>query len=235
MPVDPEQVQQVLAHLQDRDYRNTGVAVALQQIVDTTDRLFAVTGCGLMLVDDSQALRYVAASDEGGRVLEVAQEEFGVGPCVDALVHDVVVEVDDMEHDVRYKAIADQVVASGVRAVLGVPVHLGGSAIGSLDAYADTPTRWDATDVRALQAIVKVIENIITAALFSERQSSVVEQLEFALRNRVTIERAVGVVMARHGTDPVTAFNVLRSRARSERRKVAAVAQQVLDELQGEQ
>jgi GAF domain-containing protein len=231
MPIDLERLEKMLAQMRASKYEEVGVAVALQQVVDSVQALFDVTGTGLMFIDDGQALRYVAASDEAGRVLEVAQEEHGVGPCVDALIHDAVVRVEDITSDARYQAIASVVAARGVRAVLGVPVHIGGSAVGSLDAYSHKPTRWDDDDVDALTKFVHVIETIIGTALLTERQSNVVEQLEFALENRVTIERAVGVLMARHNVEPVGAFNLLRNQARSQRRKVAALAQDVLDEF----
>ncbi len=53
--------------------------------------------------------------------------------------------------------------------------------------------------------------------------------MQYALDNRVIIERAVGFVMARAGVDAVAGFNVLRSAARRDRRKVADVAREVLD------
>jgi GAF domain-containing protein len=233
MAIDREHLEKALVNLRSRDFQQIGVAVALQQVVDIAQALFAVTGTGLMFIDDGEALRYVAASDEPGRVLEVAQEEHGVGPCVDALIHDTVVQVEDIACDTRYQAIGSVVAGRGVRAVLGVPVHVGGPAVGTLNAYSDEPMNWDGTDVAALSAFAAVIESVVATALLSERQSRVVEQLEFALRNRVAIERAIGVVMAQQNLDAVAAFNVLRSRARSERRKVVAVAQEVLGEIVG--
>jgi GAF domain-containing protein len=231
MPIDPERLDKSLAYLRSRDFEATGVAVALQQVVDDAQSLFAVSGTGLMFIDDGQALRYIAASDEPGRVLEVAQEEHGIGPCVDALTYDTVVKVEDVTDDPRYEAIAATVAARGVVAVLGVPVHIGGPAVGSLNAYAGTPTQWDQSDVDALAAFARVIETIVATALLTERQSNIVEQLEFALQNRVIIERAVGIVMARQHVDAVGAFNILRSQARGQRRKVAALAQDLLDEV----
>ena len=231
MPIDSVGLEKTLAHMRASNFEEVGVAVALQRVVDSVQALFDVTGTGLMFVDDSQALRYVAASDEGGRVLEIAQEEHGVGPCVDALILDTVVQVEDLSADARYQAIASTVASHGVRAVLGVPVHVGGSAVGSLDAYSHKPTAWDDSDVDALRKFAAVTETILATALLSERQSNVVEQLEFALHNRVTIERAVGILMARHRVDAVAAFNILRREARSQRRKVAALAEDVLDEF----
>jgi GAF domain-containing protein len=229
MPLDSERLDSTLAHLRSSDLSSAGVAVALQRVVEDAKAVFDVTGTGLMFMDDEQVLRYVAASDDSGRVLEVAQEEHGVGPCVDALINDVVVTVTDMEHDERYTAIAPHVVPVGVRAVLGVPVHIGGASVGSLNAYSNEPNDWDDSTRDAMHAFVSVIETIIAAALLSERQSHVVEQLEYALQNRVTIERAVGVIMQRDQIDAVSAFNRLRYEARKQRRKVAELAQESLE------
>jgi GAF domain-containing protein len=229
MPVDSERLQQTLAHLRSSDLGAVGVAVALQRIVDDAQAVFEVTGTGLMFMDDGQVLRYVAASDDPGRVLEVAQEEHGVGPCVDALINDIVVVVTNMEHDARYSLIAPIVVPVGVRSVLGVPVHIGGASVGSLNVYCNEPTEWDESATDALRAFVSVVETVIAGALLSDRQSNVVEQLEHALQHRVTIERAVGIIMEREQLDAVSAFNTLRDRSRSQRRKVADVAQEMLD------
>ena len=56
-----------------------------------------------------------------------------------------------------------------------------------------------------------------------------VEQLQYALDNRVTIERAIGMLMARHDVDAVAAFHLLRQNARSARRKVADVAREIVE------
>jgi GAF domain-containing protein len=228
MAIDAQKLDKTLAALRGSELDSAGVGVALQQVIDAAHSLFGVSGTGLMFIDEGQALHYVAASDDGSRVLEEMQEEHGVGPCVDALVNDVVVQTNDIAQEPRYAAIAPTVTAHGVRAVLGVPVRIGGSAVGSLDAYSDEPHAWDESEVDALTAFATLIETIVSNALLSQRQNNVIEQLEFALQNRVTIERAVGVVMARDGTGPVEAFNTLRTSARSQRRKVTDVAAEVL-------
>ena len=56
----------------------------------------------------------------------------------------------------------------------------------------------------------------------------VADQLQYALDYRVVIERAVGYLMGTHHLDAVTAFDVLRRRARDSRRRVADVATEIL-------
>jgi AmiR/NasT family two-component response regulator len=54
-----------------------------------------------------------------------------------------------------------------------------------------------------------------------------VEQLEDALSRRATIERAKGILMERHGVSDREAFEMLRTEARSNNRRVYDVASEV--------
>jgi AmiR/NasT family two-component response regulator len=62
-----------------------------------------------------------------------------------------------------------------------------------------------------------------------EQLSEEVDQLEGALQRRAVIERAKGILMERHGLDDTTAFEMLRSHARSNNRKLVEVAGAVAD------
>jgi AmiR/NasT family two-component response regulator len=117
-----------------------------------------------------------------------------------------------------------------VCAVLGVPVRAGGAAVGSLDAYYDAVHGWDTSEIDALQQFATVVDAAVGNALLAHQRGELVEHLQYALDNRVTIERAVGLVMGRAGdVDAVAAFNRLRTIARRERRRVADVAADVLN------
>jgi GAF domain-containing protein len=227
--VDSDALDATLARLRTDSGAGEGVEVALQRVIEAANAVFDVTGTGLMFVDDQHDLRYVAASDEPGRVLEVAQEEHGVGPCVDSLLNDTVVRCEDVHRIAEYEPVATLVKPHRVVAVLGMPVRLSGTAVGSLNAYRDSSYAWTDEDVAALDAFTSVIETVVVGAVLSARQSTLVKQLEYALENRVTVERAIGAVMGRDRTDAVSAFNALRSQARRERRKLADVARETLD------
>jgi GAF domain-containing protein len=118
-----------------------------------------------------------------------------------------------------------------VHAVLGVPIRTHGVALGALNVYRSQPHDWDDTEIAALESYGTVLEGLLRTALESHRRERLVGQLQHALDNRVPIERAVGVIMARESVDPVTAFNQLRRRARSAERKVADVAAELLDSV----
>lgn len=75
------------------------------------------------------------------------------------------------------------------------------------------------------------MEAVLGTALLAEAREEIVSQLRHALEHRVTVERAIGALMARERADAVTAFNRLRAEARSRRRKVVELAAEILAEI----
>jgi GAF domain-containing protein len=181
-----------------------------------------VTGAGLMLVDEENVLRYAVASDASARLLEIAQENLAEGPSVDAFLIGRMVETADMVSDGRWPG------PRPVAAALGIPTRLNGELIGSLDVFVDEPHDWDERERRALETVNEVIEGILREAVAAQRPAQLVAQLQYALDNKLVIERAVGLLMGRHDLDQPEAFSRLRQSARSAGRKVGEVARELL-------
>jgi len=78
-------------------------------------------------------------------------------------------------------------------------------------------------------AIQSAIEVALRRHAEVARLESKVDQLEGALARRALIERAKGMLMERHGIDDRTAFERLRTRARTDRRRVVEIAEAVAD------
>ena len=206
------------------------VAHALEQTVHACVALFRVTGSGVMIADEHNSLHYVAASDGPSRVLEVVQTEAGQGPCVQAFVTNTVTISEDAATDPRWPDINDELARHGIHAVLGIPVRIGGIPIGTLDVYRDEPHTWDESEQAGLRRYSDVIETTLAAAMAAHRAGALADQLQYALDYRVMIERAVGYLMASRRLDATAAFDLLRRTARSNRRKVADVARQLLED-----
>ena len=224
--IDPKLLAASLRRLDSQ--AGSDVAHALEQTVHACVALFRVTGSGVMIADEHNSLHYVAASDGPGRVLEVVQTEAGQGPCVEAFVTNTVTVSEDGATDPRWPAINDTLAGHGIHAVLGVPVRLGGIPIGTLDVYRDHVHEWDESEQAGLRRYSDVIETTLTAAMAAHRAGALADQLQYALDYRVMIERAVGYLMASHQLDATAAFDLLRRTARSNRRKVAELAEHLL-------
>jgi GAF domain-containing protein len=225
--IDPHSLAASLRRLDAHPPQDLGRA--LEETVMACVAVFGVTGSGLMIADAESSLRYVAASDPRGRILEVVQVETGQGPCVDAFVTGTLTATDDAAAEARWPAITATLVRNRVLAVLGIPVRLGGAPVGSLNVYRDHAHHWDDSERAALVRYGGVIETTLTAAMAAHHAGELAEQLQYALDYRVVIERAIGYLMASRHLDASAAFELLRRTARNQRRKAADIAQHLLD------
>ena len=227
MSIDAEALAASLKRLATH-HGDGGVVAALHQVTEACVDLFGVTGSGIMIADEQDITRYVSASDGPGRVLEQLESSTGQGPCTEAFVDNRVVESTDLTRDARWPTLAEMIAGHGVHAVLGVPVRLGAVPVGTLDVYLDHPHEWDPSERRALSRYSAVVETTLTAALRAHTAGELAGQLQYALDYRVTIERAVGYLMASDGVDAVTAFNRLRRAARGRQTRIGEIAEQLL-------
>ncbi|MBU2073301.1 MAG: GAF and ANTAR domain-containing protein [Actinobacteria bacterium] len=115
---------------------------------DAVRRLGSVGGAALCLGQDELELDLVAGSDDAAVALERKQLDLGEGPCLDAhrtgaIVH-LTDPVDDRE---RWPLYSRAVQEAGVRAVLALPLRVGGIRLGALDLYLDRPGTLTGTEL----------------------------------------------------------------------------------------
>ncbi len=231
MSIDEAALAESLRRLSLSREDNGSVISALEAVLTACTDLFGVDGAGVLIADEQDMLRYVAATDGPGRILEQTEAAAGEGPCTEAFVEARVVTTHDVTAEAQRwprlaKALADQ----PVRAVLGTPVRIGGVPVGTMDVYLERPHDWDDSEVTALTRYAEVIATTLSAAVRAHTAGELAQQLQYALDYRVVIERAVGFLMARESIDAVAAFSCLRTAARTRRTKIGEVAEHVLAE-----
>ena len=204
---------------------------SLQRVVDACAGLFDIAGCGLMLADEHGQLQYVVATDQTSWAIEAAQLEAGEGPCVDSYLHEETITTPDTCADARWPRFAQALgragedgSLTGVGAVLGTPLRMRGTVVGSLDVHHTVPLQWSPEQVRALVRFGRVAETMLTVGVQAHQAGRLAAQLDYAIAHRAPIERGVGYLMARDGLDQRAAFSQLRSAARTARRPIGDVA-----------
>ena len=144
------------------------------------------------------------------------------------------VAVEDLGSELVWDRIAVVVRQLQVRGVLSVPVRLADQPVGTLDVYANQPRAWTAAEVEALGALAVVTAELVSTGVELANREVEVAQLRQALASRVWIEQAKGVLAVTRGVSPDAAFQRLRARARSSSRKLADLAQEVVQAAQRE-
>jgi sulfite oxidase len=130
---------------------------------------------------------------------------------------------------VRLAAVVSQL---RVLAVLSVPVRLASQPVGTLDVYSSQPRAWTAHELEGAAEFAAVAGELVQTSVALASRELEVAQLRQALTSRVWIEQAKGVLAATQGTDPEVAFQQLRARARASSRKLAELAQEVVQDAQ---
>lgn len=206
------------------------VGDVLYGLSDQCVDILGVAGAGVSLSEGNGRLQFVTATDGRASRVEAAQLELGDGPCYHAFRTGRVVAVDDLEGDDRWPEYRDVVLRAGFRSVLGVPMPSStGETVGALDLYDTEPRRWD-DEVREVATVLSNMASgyILMAQSIADARTRA-QHLQHALDSRVVIEQAKGVLSATRGVDVNQAFELLRDRARSSRRRIHDVARGIVE------
>ena len=234
MTADGQLVARTVGELRATLPQEGDLLVGLQRVVEATRTVVGVEGTGLTLAHEDGQPRWVAVSDAAMELLEQVQHDFGEGPCLAAFAEDRVVAVEDLQSERVWDRIAAVVGQLQVRGVLSVPVRLAEQPVGTLDVYVTQPRAWTSGEVEALGALAVVTAELVSTGVELAVRDAEVAQLRRALASRVWIEQAKGVLAATRGVSPDAAFQRLRARARSSSRKLADLAQEVVQAAQRE-
>jgi GAF domain-containing protein len=228
MEISLEDVRHALVELGRLRFGEMRVEDAIKEIVETTHSMFAVDGAGLMLSDSAQHLRTVAASDDRFAHLEDLQVRHQEGPCIEAFDTKELVGAVDLANDGRWPMFSQAAVRREVRAVLASPLPYNQDAVGVVAVLSERSRPWSPANELALLAFTDLAALLIASIIQGERQSELAGQLQGALNSRQVIEQAKGILMGTQGISARTAYEQLRLRARSERRKLAVVCDEVV-------
>ena len=202
----------------------------MHYLVDTTVELLDAADAGLLLDDGQGRLDVLASTSERTDLLEVLQVRTGLGPCWDCFSSGQPGSIPDLTLEAeRWPEFAPLALQQGFRSVHAVPLRLRHQTIGALNLFRTETGELAAQDRLTAQALA----DVATIGVLQERAvrdgAGVDERLQYALRSRVVIEQAKGV-LAQHGDlDMDQAFSLLREYARRHDLPLTQVGQSVVD------
>lgn len=201
-----------------------------------TSKAATVSGAaavGLVLIDHQQRVRYMASSNEDGKLLELFQIQNDDGPCLDAMTTGEPVVNADLGHaEKRWPKFAPAAREAGFQSVHAFPMRLRDQTIGALNIFGVDDSRFDPDDVRVVQALADVATIAILQERIRQQAEVVTAQLQAALTSRIIIEQAKGALARAESLTLAQAFEVLRTTARSTGQRLADVAEGVIADLE---
>lgn len=220
-----------LIEIADNLVADFDVVELLTVLADRCVEIFGVAAAGLMLAQTPGGrLQALASSSEAIRILELFEEQSEEGPCPDCyrsgepVVNRNLAGAADLWPNFTPRALA-----AGFDSVHALPMRLRGATIGALNLFCADAHQMEEADVAAAQALA----DVATIAILQNRRiaESLVlnRQLQGALKSRIVIEQAKGIVAERSHCSMESAFAHLRSYARMRNLRLADVASGTVD------
>ena len=191
--------------------------------------LFPIGEAGILVKESDGELHAVASSSEDAEVMELLELEREDGPCWEAMRTGDYVTIEDLSTEDRWPGYVERALELGFSAVDAIPLRLRDTRVGALNVFRSGQPALTSRDKRAIRALADVATiGLLQARAVQEAETSA-EHLDVALRSRVVIEQAKGIIAESLGLGMGDAFDRLRAHARNNNRKLAAVARDVID------
>jgi GAF domain-containing protein len=210
-------------------YNTHQADVVLREAAESVSRVLAVTGAGVCLAERNE-LRTTVATTPSTRQLERRQEELQQGPGRDCYDSGHVVAITDVGGCAdRWPAYTDEARRLGLAAVASIPIGADRDRVGVLDLYDIRTRAWTAEDLHIARAFADIAAGYLSNAAQLTEQRHLNQHLERALRSRVRVEQAKGIVANHHGISPDQAFELIRRYARSHQITVTEISGRIID------
>ncbi|WP_433831274.1 ANTAR domain-containing protein [Actinoplanes sp. CA-015351] len=206
----------------------------LQMLANRVAGLTADSTVGILLADTKGRLHFMAASDESAKLLELVQLQQQDGPCFDAFRTGrpvVNTDLNGIEATESWPRFAQPATEIGFRSVHAFPLRLRDEIIGAMGLFGRTVGDLDSGDMRIVQALADVAAISLLQERTISRAEVLTEQLQAALNSRIIIEQAKGAIAQTYQIDVDAAFQMIRSYARRNNRRLGEIAYLVVTDL----
>jgi GAF domain-containing protein len=204
-----------------RLHDEAGVEETIELVLEYALEAVGCDYASVTLVHKRSHIETVAATDPMIEQLHVLQIELGEGPDLDVDDQASVI-VRDTELDMRWPNWGKQIAAEGIRSLLRIRLHAGGSTIGTLNLYSKTADQFDTDD----QAVAHIMARHAAVAIGTARSEA---NLWHAADARKVIGQAQGILMERFDLDADRAFAVLVRYSQNKNIKLRIVAETLIN------
>jgi GAF domain-containing protein len=191
-----------------------GAGVTLLR-VDRMDNMVEALAASAPFVNEIDEIQYVTLKE---------------GPCITAALERRTVQSGSLGGEKKWPRFGPRVGRLGVHSALSLPLLLSGRVIGAINVYAYGKHVFDEHAAELGELFAKPAAVAVHNAQVLAHALALTDQLKAALSTRPVIDQAIGLIRARSGRSAEEAFTQLRAISQAEHRKLAEVAQRIVDE-----
>ena len=191
-----------------------GAGVTLLRL-DQPDNIVAALASSAPFVAEIDEIQYVTVCE---------------GPCITAALERRTVRSGSLGGEKMWPRFGPRVGRLGVHSALSLPLLLPDQVVGAINVYAHGKDIFDEHAAELGELFAKPAAVAVHNAQILADALSLTVQLQAALATRPVIDQAIGLIRGRTGRSVEDAFTHLRAISQAEHRKLADVAQQMVDE-----
>lgn len=189
-------------------------------------------GVTLLQVDrmDNMVEALAASAPFVAEIDEIQYATLKEGPCITAALERRTVRSGSLGGEKMWPRFGPRVGRLGVHSALSLPLLLPDRVVGAINVYAQGKDVFDQHAAELGELFAKPAAVAVYNAQILADALALTVQLQMALSTRPVIDQAIGLIRGRTGRSAEEAFTQLRAMSQSEHRKLADVAQHMLDE-----
>jgi GAF domain-containing protein len=191
-----------------------GAGVTLLR-VDRVDNMVEALAASAAFVAEIDEIQYVTLKE---------------GPCITAALEGRTVRSGSLGGEKMWPRFGPRVGRLGVHSALSLPLLLSDQVIGAINVYARDKDVFDEHAAELGELFAKPAAVAVHNARILAHAMALTAELQKALSTRPVIDQAIGLIRGRTGLSAEDAFTQLRAISQSEHRKLADVAQHLVDE-----
>ena len=190
-------------------------------------------GVTLLRVDrvDNMVEALAASAEFVAEIDEIQYVTLKEGPCITAALQRRTVRSGSLGGEKMWPRFGPRVGRLGVHSALSLPLLLPpDQVVGAINVYAHGKDVFDEHAAELGELFAKPAAVAVHNAQILAQAMTLTAQLQKALSTRPVIDQAIGLIRGRSGRSAEDAFTQLRAISQAEHRKLAEVAQHIVDE-----
>ncbi|WP_315093865.1 GAF and ANTAR domain-containing protein [uncultured Cellulomonas sp.] len=205
--------ERALAHLLGTLVRDHDDADLFADLVRDCAALLPADAAAVLVRDSHHGLELLSSTSHRATELELYQAQVGAGPCAEAArTGEAVSAVGAADITARWPDVGRAIVDAGFLSVHAFPMVWHGRPLGGLNVFSNRPEPMTPASLVLAQNFADVAAlSLVQPLVLSDADLS--ERVGAALRGRIVVEQAKGVLAETLGVDMGTAYDDLVHRA----------------------
>ena len=189
-------------------------------------------GVTLLKVDrpDNMVQALAASAPFVAEIDDIQYVTLKEGPCITAALERRTVRSGSLGGEKMWPRFGPRVGRLGVHSALSLPLLLPDHVVGAINVYAHGKDVFDEHAAQLGELFAKPAAVAVHNAQILAQARTLTAQLQTALSTRPVIDQAIGLIRGRTGRSAEEAFTQLRTISQTEHRKLADVAQRIVDD-----